>query len=77
MLNEKGLSEIGMNPLQSLETEALYLSGLTRERAFAIDELSIGPNLADFAFTRLVDALFVRIENDKDEEFRYKNSFKS
>lgn len=69
-LNEHGLSEIGLHPLQSLETEALYLSGLSRERAFAIDDLNIGSKLEDFAYNRLMDALFARIANDKDEEFR-------
>lgn len=71
LLNERGLSDIGQHPLQSLESEALYLSGLSRERAFAIDTLNIGSMVEDFAFNRLMDALFRRISTDKDEEFRY------
>eukprot|EP01033_Poteriospumella_lacustris_P016874 gene16874-12079_t len=70
LLNERGLSDIGQHPLQSLESEALYLSGLSRERAFAIDTLNIGSMVEDFAFNRLMDALFRRISTDKDEEFR-------
>jgi truncated hemoglobin YjbI len=63
------LSDIGLHPLQSLETEALYVSGLSRHRAFAIDDLNIGPSLADFAFTRLMEAFFARAIADKDPEF--------
>lgn len=70
-LNERGLSDIGLHPLQSLETEALYVSGLSRQRAFAIDDLNIGPSLADFAFTRLMEAFFARAIADKDPEFRF------
>lgn len=70
ILNERGLSEDGYSPMVALESEALLMSGLTRERAFAIDNLSIGKQVEEFAFNRLIDAFYVRLLADKDEEFR-------
>lgn len=69
-MNDRGIAENGTNPIVSLDDEALLSAGLTRERAFAIDSMSIGLRVDEFAFNRLADAFYTRVYADKDASFK-------
>jgi 5-carboxymethyl-2-hydroxymuconate isomerase len=58
------------NPVICIEEEALFASGLTRERAFAIDALSIGTKNDDSVFVNLSEAFYKRVDKVQDEFFR-------
>ena len=70
-LNDSGLSEEGVNPILIIQQEALELSGLTRERAYAIDDLCIGKVYEDSTFIHLADVFYSKVYECKDESFRY------
>jgi hypothetical protein len=70
ILNENGLSADGMNIFQAMEMEALELAQLSRDRAFAIDELQLGVKYEDHVFFNLSDIFFSKMFNSPDDSVR-------
>lgn len=69
-LNEQGLSDEGVNPIMLIQQEALELSGLTYERAFAMEDYCLGKVYEDSTFMHLADVFFAKVYETKDEAFR-------
>lgn len=59
-----------INILDKIQKEALDLSGLTYERAFALDNTNIASCLDEYAFTRLAEVFYEKVFQDKDPWFR-------
>lgn len=74
-LNISGICENGTNPMFALEEEALSRAGISRERAFAIDQSNIALIVEGFAFQRLADRFFARVFSDKNDWFRCNKFF--
>lgn len=60
-----------LSPVQTLQKEALDLSGLTYEKAFSIDNTKISSTLGELSITKLFETFFSYVYNDKEEWFRY------
>lgn len=58
------------NPLQTLREQALKLSGLTHNQAFAIDESKISEKVGEYHVTVLMQKFYERVYEDPDEWFR-------
>lgn len=58
------------HPIQDIRREALELSGLTYERAFAIDEVNISSQVNEYFVSRLLEIFYNRVYADPDEAFR-------
>ena len=62
--------ESHLDPIEKLTKAALRMSGLTYERAFAIDNKNLGITLGEFTMARLMEIFFDRVYKDTDEWFR-------
>lgn len=58
------------HPIQDIRREALELSGLTYERAFAIDEFKISGQVNEYFISRLLEKFYDRVYADPDDSFR-------
>lgn len=65
-----GMESKDFHPIQDLRQEALELSGLTYERAFAIDEVDISGQVNEYFVARLIENFYDRVYSDKDDDFR-------
>jgi hypothetical protein len=59
------------NPIQLLQIEALKLSGLSYDRAFAIDDFDIKSQFGEMNVSKLVEVFYNKVYADKNESFRY------
>lgn len=57
--------------IETMELEALKLCGLSRERAFAIDDMNIGAKYEDHVFFHLADVFYSKVFECQDENFRW------
>ena len=69
-LNDQGVSEDGLNPITLIQQEALELSGLTPERAYALEEYCLGKVYEESTFMHLADVFYAKVYETKDEAFR-------
>jgi hypothetical protein len=59
------------DPIQQLQREALALADITAERAFAIDEETLGmTRLGEYVISILMESFVAKIYSDSDEWFR-------
>ena len=63
------------HPIQDIRKDALELSGLTYERAFAIDEFNISNQVNEYFTARLMEKFYTKIYADPDDSFRYYLNF--
>ena len=72
-MNEEGLTDnlSICHPVFALENEAIELANLSRERAFAIDQVNIGNELGEYIVTTLMEEFYKRVYADPDDWFRY------
>lgn len=61
-----------MLSIQNLQLEALELSGLTYERAFAVDdnETNIKAEFGELTVTKLIEFFYAKVYADSDDWFR-------
>ena len=62
--------EFFSNPMEILEKEALELAGLTKERAFAIDDANLSIKVGEFTTAKLMEIFYGKIHADTEDWFR-------
>jgi hypothetical protein len=58
------------DPLETIKLEALDRSGLSYERAFAIDDTNIALEIDYFAFLNLADNFYSKLTKDPNSKFQ-------